>query len=141
MTTSRLKAGTGPMDVRMLGSAEVLRGSVGDVAEEREANRQHRVLKILILLVIVAVFLYWRMFTGNPVHPGWPHFSIPEEMRQYIPSMVLVLLLGTMLMLPLVMAGKSPHTLYRPSEIPTTFDDVLGLGIVKDEVIRTLNLR
>ena len=128
------------MDVRMLGSAEVLRGSVGDVAEEREAHRQRRVLEILILLLIVAAFLYWRMFTGNPVHPGWPHLSIPEAMRPYVPSMILVGLLGTMLMLPLVMAGRSPHTLYRPSEIPITFDDVVGLGIVKDEVIRTLNL-
>lgn len=128
------------MDVRMLGSAEVLRGSVGDVAQQREAHRQRRVLEILILLVIVAVFLYWRMFSGNPVHPGWPHFSIPEEMKQYLPSMVLVVLLGTVLILPLLAAGRSPHTLFRPSEIPITFDDVVGLGIVKDEVIRTLNL-
>ncbi len=128
------------MDVRMLGSAEVLRGSVGDVAEQREAHRQRRVLEILVFLTIIAAFLYWRMFTGNPVHPGWPNFSIPEEMRQYIPSMLLVVLLGAMLMLPLLAAGRSPHTLYRPSEIPITFDDVVGLGIVKDEVIRTLNL-
>ncbi len=128
------------MDVRMLGSAEVLRGSVGDVAQEREAHRQKRVLEILLLLVLVALFMYWRLFSGNPIALGWPSISIPEEMKQYMPAMVLVVLLGGMLFLPLMMAGRSPHTVYRPSEIPITFDDVVGLGIVKDEVIRTLNL-
>ncbi len=98
------------MDVRMLGSAEVLRGSVGDVAEEREAHRQRRVFEILVVLVVVAIFLYWRLFTGNYIQPGWPHFSIPEELRQYIPSMILVLLLGVMLILPLAHGGQVART-------------------------------
>ena len=49
-------------------------------------------------------------------------------------------MLGGVLIVPLAAAGRSPHTLYRPSEIPVTFDDVVGLGIVRDEVIKTLNL-
>ena len=37
-------------------------------------------------------------------------------------------------------AGRSPHVRYDPSEIDVTFDDVVGLGPVKDEVVKTLNL-
>jgi ATP-dependent Zn protease len=128
------------MDVGMLGSTDVLRGSVGDVARQREAHRQRRVFEVLVLLLIVAVFLYWRLLTNNPIELGWPELSIPEEMRQYIPGMVLVVLLGSVLIIPLVAAGRSPHTQYRPSEISVTLDDVVGIGIVKDEVIRSLNL-
>ena len=54
--------------------------------------------------------------------------------------MILVLVLCGMLIVPLVGAGRSPHVLYRPSEIAISLDDVVGLGIVKDEVVRTLNL-
>src|SRR5258705_1910582 len=36
--------------------------------------------------------------------------------------------------------GKSPHVRYDASEISTTLDDVVGLGPVKDEVVKTLNL-
>ena len=40
----------------------------------------------------------------------------------------------------MMLMGRSPHTTYRPSEISTTLDDVVGLGMVKDEVVKTLNL-
>ena len=36
--------------------------------------------------------------------------------------------------------GKSPHVRYDPSEIDVTLDDVVGIGPVKDEVVKTLNL-
>ena len=38
------------------------------------------------------------------------------------------------------MAGRSPHVRYQASEIDVTFDDVVGLGPVKEEVVKTLNL-
>ena len=40
----------------------------------------------------------------------------------------------------MLMMGRSPHVMYRPSEISTTLDDVVGLGMVKDEIVKTLNL-
>ena len=40
----------------------------------------------------------------------------------------------------MLLMGRSPHVMYRPSEISTTLDDVVGLGIVKDEIVKTLNL-
>jgi ATP-dependent Zn protease len=124
----------------MLGQADVLRGQVGDVARQREAHRRRRMWTIFALLSILAAYLYYRLLTDNPIRAGWPHLEIPESMQQYVPGMILVVLLGTVLILPLLAAGRSPHTQFRPSEIPVTFDDVVGLGIVKDEVIKTLNL-
>ena len=47
---------------------------------------------------------------------------------------------GGILIVPLLTAGRSPHVMYRPSEIPITLDDVVGLGTVRDEVVKTLNL-
>jgi cell division protease FtsH len=128
------------MDVRMLGSAEVLRGNVGDVARQRESHRRRRVLEVGVALAAIALFLYWRWLGGNPVQLGWPSLSIPDGMQEYLPGLILVVVLGGVLIVPLAAAGRSPHTQYRPSEIPVTFDDVVGLGIVKDEVIKTLNL-
>ena len=36
--------------------------------------------------------------------------------------------------------GRSPHVLYRPSEIDVSLDDVKGARVVVDEVVKTLNL-
>jgi ATP-dependent Zn protease len=54
--------------------------------------------------------------------------------------MALIALLGTAIIVPLLGAGRSPHVLYRPSEIDVRFEDVRGAGLVVDEVVKTLNL-
>ena len=37
-------------------------------------------------------------------------------------------MLGVVLIVPMMAAGKSPHVRYDPSEIDVTLDDVVGLG-------------
>ncbi len=108
------------MDVRMLGSAEVLRGAVGDVARQRETHRRRRVLKVGLVLAVIALFFYWRLIGGNPVRFGWPDLTIPAGLKDYLPGFLLIIVLGGVLIVPLATAGRSPHTLYRPSEIPVT---------------------
>ena len=85
----------------MLGSAEVLRGSVGDVARQRESHRRRRVLEVGLVLAGIALFLYWRWLAGNPVQLGWPHLSVPAGMQEYLPGMILVVVLGGVLIVPL----------------------------------------
>ena len=41
---------------------------------------------------------------------------------------------------PLLMAGRSPHVLYRPEEVGITLADVVGADAVVEEVVKTLNL-
>jgi ATP-dependent Zn protease len=52
----------------------------------------------------------------------------------------LIALLGVILVVPMMSAGKSPHVRYDPSEIDVTMNDVVGIGPVRQEVINTLNL-
>jgi ATP-dependent Zn protease len=53
---------------------------------------------------------------------------------------VLILILGSVLAVPLLAAGRSPHVLYRPEEIDIRLRDVVGAGVVVEEVVKTLNL-
>jgi ATP-dependent Zn protease len=130
----------GHMDVRLLGQAEVLGGSLGDVARQRERSRRRRIVRIVLALAPFAAYAWWRLVVGRPVHLGWPDLSVPPGLRDYLPGLVLVVVLGLVLVVPMLAAGRSPHVTYRPSEIPVGFDDVVGLGVVKDEVVKTLNL-
>ena len=52
----------------------------------------------------------------------------------------LIALLGVVIVVPMMSAGKSPHVRYDPSEIDVTMDDVVGIGPVRQEVVNTLNL-
>jgi ATP-dependent Zn protease len=75
---------------------------------------------------------------GDPV--GWGLPDLGPELTSYLPALALVVLLGAAVLVPMVGAGRSPHVLFRSSEIETSLDDVKGATVVKDEVVRTLNL-
>jgi ATP-dependent Zn protease len=66
-----------------------------------------------------------------------PSLPIPAEL---VPGFLLVLVLGLVMGVPLLGAGRSPHVLYRSSEIDVSLDDVKGMPVVVDEVVKTLNL-
>ncbi len=50
------------------------------------------------------------------------------------------MLLGVILGVPMLAAGRSPHVLFRADEIDVSFDDVRGAAVVVEEVVKTLNL-
>jgi ATP-dependent Zn protease len=125
-------------DVGFIGRDEVIAGADIDVARNRESIRQRRMRRLALLLAPLAYWLWARQASGNPVSPGWPH--LPPGAATYMPGFILVVLLGSALLLPLLMAGRSPAVRYRPSEIEVGLDDVVGIGTVKEEVIKTLNL-
>ena len=127
------------MDLGLLGGEKVL-GAQGDVARVREAGRRRRLVRMAIVLALLLDYPLARLLGGHPVVWGLPNLNLPPEWQGMLPSLVLVVILGSVLVVPMMLMGRSPHTVYRPSEIPVKLDDVVGLGMVKDEVIKTLNL-
>ena len=129
---------TEPSTLAGLQSADVLGGTLADIAAAREAARRHRLGRVALVLAVAAGYLWVRVLTGNPVGWGVPHLS--PELTSYLPAIGLVLVLALAVLVPMLGAGRSPHVLYRSSEIETSLDDVKGATVVKDEVVRTLNL-
>jgi cell division protease FtsH len=109
-----------------------------DVAKNRERARQRRLLWVAVALLPVASWLLVRALVWHKGAFGLPH--IPASMVNYLPAFGLILLLGGVLAASMLGGGRSPHVLYRSSEIDVTFDDVVGARTVVEEVRRTLNL-
>ncbi|MDP9402714.1 MAG: AAA family ATPase [Actinomycetota bacterium] len=125
------------MELNKLGQAQVLRSAAADVAVSRERARRRRLLKLEAVLLPLMVWMWARVLIGDPVSVGLPRIPIPPE---FLPGVVLIVVLVAVIVLPMVAAGRSPHVLYRPSEIDVSLDDVKGAGVVVEEVVRSLNL-
>jgi ATP-dependent Zn protease len=137
------------MELAALGSNSVLRDA--DVGTSRERLRQARYRRLLALLLVVGVPVIGRTVAGLVRYAQgnfaaaagdfhWPHPGVPSSFLPYLPGLLLVILLGGVMGGPLLMAGRSPHVLYRPEEIGVTLADVVGADAVVEEVVKTLNL-
>lgn len=104
-----------------------------DIGRARERARQRRLTRALVVVLVVGTWMGLRLAIGDPVRPGLPSID-----PRYGPSLVIVGLLSLVLLAPLVAAGRSPHVRYRPEEIDVGLDDVVGAGVVTEEVQRTL---
>ena len=124
--------------IESLGQAGVLGRALADVSASRESARRRRLTRLAVVLALPALWLWTRWMTGNPVNPGWP--KMPANADIWLPPTMLTLIIAAAVLFPLLGAGRSPHVLYRSSEIDVSLDDVRGAGVVKDEVVRTLNL-
>jgi cell division protease FtsH len=125
------------VDLGSLADDAVVSGASVDVVRQREATRRRRLWKTTFVLGLFGGYLWYRVLNA-PISFGWPQFS--AEQIQWMAPLALIVLLGGALILPIVMSGKSPHVRFQPSEIAVGFDDVVGLGVVRDEVVKTLNL-
>ena len=124
------------MDLQSLRQSRVLRAAQADVGAYRERVRRGRLRKMTLVLGLFALWLWFRLAIRNPI--GLPQLT-PREM-QFLPIAALILLLGGALLIPLLGAGRSPHVLFRPGDIDISLDDVKGMPVVVDEVVKTLNL-
>jgi len=125
-------------EVTPLGQKGVIGRGQADVARLRERNRQRRFQRSFAVFGPLAAWLWYRQLTGNPVKLGGPH--LPDTLATMLPQILLVGMFAVVLILPLALAGKSPHVRFRPSEIEIGFADVKGSDVVLEEVTRTLNL-
>ncbi len=126
------------METSALGQATVLGHAMADVAAVRERARQQRLRRVLIILTLVGVSIGLRLLNGHAVAVGWPH--LPSFIADYMPAIMLVVLLGGVVVFPMLGAGRSPHVVYRAAEIDVSLADVKGAGVVVDEVVKSLNL-
>ncbi len=107
-----------------------------DADAARERRRQRRLLRIAGLLGAVCAWLWFRLLTGDPV--GLP--SVPAVDPLYLMSGLFFAALLAVLLGTTVVAGRSPHTTYRPEQLDVRFEDVKGLAAVSEDVRRSLDL-
>ncbi|MDQ1748049.1 MAG: cell division protease FtsH [Frankiaceae bacterium] len=126
------------MDLTTLNTDRVVRGDGADVAASRERWRLRRLRGVGFVIAALALWMWIRLLEDKPPYPVLPHPS--QRTAQILPMLLLVVILGAAVLMPLLLAGRSPHVLYRSSEIETSFADVKGAQVVVEEVIKTLNL-
>jgi cell division protease FtsH len=126
------------MDLQSLKQNRVFRGAAADGARSQEHSRQRRLARLALLMGFVCVWMWNRVLDGQSAFPGRPHLS--PAIAQALPLLILVVVLGAAVLLPLLGAGRSPHVLYRSSEIDTSLADVKGIPVVVEEVVKSLNL-
>jgi ATP-dependent Zn protease len=124
------------MDLQSLRQSVVLRAAQADVGAFREHARQRRLLRLAVALGVVAAWLWFRILTHNAI--GLP--QITPRWMLFFPTLGLIVLLGGALLVPLLGAGRSPHVMFRPHDIDLSLDDVKGMPVVVEEVVKTLNL-
>src|SRR3954465_5916268 len=117
-----------------LHGTEILRGGQADVTAYREKSRLRRIRRLSILVWSIAAWMALRAMWGESFLPT---ISISPQLA---PSIAIVVMLGCVLLIPMIAAGRSPHVLYRPTDIEVGLNDVVGCDIVREEVVRTLNL-
>ena len=123
---------------RLIGAAggRVLDMAGADVGASREALRRSRWLKLAVAVWSGVGLLWLRAVT----YDGAGFVPLPD-IDPFL--LTIVIFFGLLIGLAVgqqVLAGRSPHVLYRPDQITTTLDDVVGIDGVKDDVVRSLNL-
>lgn len=113
-----------------------LRAEAADVGASRERQRRRRLLGIVAVLGLPTAYLWWRIAQGDPVDL----FRLPHVDWLIVTPMLFFVLLGVVLLGTTVVAGRSPHVLYRPEQLDVRLADVKGIDQVKEDVVRSLNL-
>ncbi len=109
---------------------------LADVGVSRERLRRRRLRGLALVLGVPTLFLWYRLVTGDPFNV----FALPSiDPLMFMQILIVLAIVGSVLIM-FVGGGRSPHVMYRPEQIETTIDDVKGIDVVKEEVVRSLNL-
>ncbi|WP_337062091.1 AAA family ATPase [Kineococcus sp. G2] len=117
------------------GTARRAGRDAGDVGRLRERRRRRRTAALAGTVLAVAAAGAARVATGRSLLPAWPTVDPLYLMSGLFFAVLIAVLLGQTLV-----AGRSPHVVYRPEQIDVTLDDVKGLAPVKEDVERSLDL-
>ncbi len=109
-----------------------------DVAAHRDQARNRRLRWLAFLLSLVAGTLIVR----DLLVPGasLPMPTVPAALHPFLVPLALIIVLGLVMVVPMLGAGRSPHILFRPDELHMGFNDVRGADALVEEVTKTLNL-
>ena len=135
-TASPIGASGGALDA--LGGVGVAHLSSTDVGVHRQRARHTRLQRLVAVLSVVALALILRDLLAPGASIPTPH--LPASFTPLLPAMGLIFVLGLVMIVPLLAAGRSPHVLFRPDELSMTFNDVRGSDGLVEEVTKTLNL-
>ena len=122
-----------------LGGGAVLRAADVDVGRARERRRQRRLARLAVVLWVAALAVWWRILTGGSLNP-LAGLDLGPDAMLWLPAVLIVVMIGVVMLLPMAGQGRSPHLTWRPEQIDVGLDDVKGLGPLRDEVTKTLNL-
>ena len=91
-----------------------------DIALDRERLRHHRVYRLAAIVITIEAYLIVMPLSGRDPIPPMPTIDplIVAPVAFFIA--LIALLVGTQ-----VMAGRSPHLIYRPEQMDVTLDDVI----------------
>ena len=126
------------MDITKLSSGSMLARDETDASERREQVRQKRLRRALLLLTPVFAVLLYRLLTDNPIRPGIPGWVRGNP--EIVIALGLILILGCIILLPFLTAGRSPHTVLQAEDSNVRLDDVVGAEQTKREAIDSMNL-
>ena len=107
-----------------------------DVGSARESQRRRRLWVLAVVLGIPTAYLWYRLLAGRPVDL----FVLPHI--DWTIAVPILFLISIVVLLPgmYFFTGRSPHVVYRPEQIDVRLTDVVGIDVVKEDVVRSLNL-
>jgi ATP-dependent Zn protease len=118
-----------------LSCGSVVDAALADVGRHRERLRRRRLWRLCAVLAVPTGWIWYRFFSHNPIKPGLPHVD-----WVLITPVLFFVLLAVAMVVYFVAIGRSPHQVVRPEQIDVRLSDVVGIDVVKAEVVRSLNL-
>jgi cell division protease FtsH len=117
------------------------RGGIGrlpgiDVAAARERRRRRRLGWVLAVVAAVIAWLDVRFAAGA----GLPTVSLAGVDPLYLESGAFFVLLIAVLLGTTLASGRSPHVVFRAEQIDVRMADVVGIDVVREDVLRSLDL-
>jgi len=117
-------------------AGSVLNADIADVGRYRERARMQRLWRLSLFVGLPTLFLWYRIIEHRPFNVfALPHLNLTIVALFFVPALLLV---GMVVMY--ASYGRSPHFVVRPEQIDVRLSDVVGIDLVKAEVVRSLNL-
>jgi ATP-dependent Zn protease len=114
----------------------VMDADVADVGVQRERTRRTRLWRLATIVGLPTLLMWYRIVDDRPFNV----FALPKMNAQLVAIFLTpIALIGAMVVM-YASYGRSPHQVVRPEQIDVRLSDVVGIDLVKAEVVRSLNL-